>query len=320
MRPSGSVGDYLGGPAILFQPCFPPWTRVCLLVCLASTAGATPAALAPPRPVVLTGKPGEAPLIHLAPGSFTLIILDAPIVRESVQVEGHDRFARVDPSDQGITLALAGPLKPTERLALRFTYREGFPSSALLLLTGRLEQPDIMVSVSRPPQTIEACQVELTSQRERCEAQRKELDELKARPATLDPAVVGLTEWGDMTKLRVLDLETPCLRALGELRVSQCRGFETATWIVAVFEVTNSGSAPWAPAWAELTPMAGGPPRRAHQVLSRQASIAPGGTVGVSVEVRLPTRSKEKRIKELHMLRVCDAAGSRCLSMHGVEL
>jgi len=268
---------------------------------------------------VLTGKLGEAPLIHLAPGSFTLILLDAPIVRESVQVEGRDRFARVDPSDQGITLALAGPLQPTERLALRFSYREGFPSSVVLLLTGRVEQPDIMVSVSRPPQTIEACQVELTSQRERCEAQRQELAALKTRPAAMDPAAVGLTEWGDMTQLQVLNLEVQCSKARGEIRPSQCRGFKTTTWVVAVFEATNPGSEPWAPAWAEFTPMAGGPPRRAHQVMSRQASIPPGGTVGVAVEVQFPTRSKEEG-RGLHILRVCDGAGSRCLSIADVKL
>jgi len=320
LRLSVRLGAYLGGPAILFQPCFPPWTRICLLVCLASTAGATPAVLAPPRPVVLTGKPGEAPLIYLAPGSFTLILLDAPIVRESVQVEGRGRFARVDPSEQGITLALAGPLKPTERLALRFTYREGFPSSAVLLLTGHPEKLDSMVSVSRPPQTLEACQVELSSQRERCEAQRQELEALKARPNTMDPAAVGLSEWGDRTKLELIDFKGQCEDALGEIRPSQCRGFRTATWSVAVFEVTNSGSEPWTPAWAEFTPREGGPSRRAHQVLSRQASIPPGGMVGVAVEVQLLTRSREERIRKPRILRVCDAAGSRCLSIANVEL
>ena len=142
-----------------------------LLVGLAATAQAAPAGGAAPRSVVLTGKAGEAPLLYLSPDVPTFILLDAPIVRESVQVEGRARFARVDPGDQGITLALAVPLGPTERLALRFTYREGSPQSVVFLLTGQPGTVDTVVNVSRPQQTVEACRVELSATRERCEAQ-----------------------------------------------------------------------------------------------------------------------------------------------------
>lgn len=60
---------------------------------LAATAQAAPSERSAARPVVLTGKAGEASLIYLTPGTFTFIILDAPIIRESVQVEGRARFA-----------------------------------------------------------------------------------------------------------------------------------------------------------------------------------------------------------------------------------
>jgi hypothetical protein len=58
-------------------------------------------------------------------------------VRESVEVEGRARFAVVDVGDRSVTLSPAVPLRPGERLALRLTYREGFPSSVVFLLTGR---------------------------------------------------------------------------------------------------------------------------------------------------------------------------------------
>ena len=78
-----------------------PFALASLLVGLAAMALAAPAG----RSVVLTGKAGESPVIYLAPDAPTLILLDAPIVREPVQVEVRARFAVVDVGDRTVTLA-----------------------------------------------------------------------------------------------------------------------------------------------------------------------------------------------------------------------
>jgi uncharacterized protein (TIGR02268 family) len=291
-----------------------------LLVGLAAMAQVEPAGHAVPRSIVLTGKAGEPPAIYLAPGSFTLIALDAPIVRESVQVEGRARFARVDPGDEGITLVLTAPLGPTERLALRFTYREGTPSSVVFLLTSQPGTVDTVVAVSRPQQTVEACRVELSAVRERCEAQSKELEELKARPPAVIPAAVALAGLVDVWGMKAEDFWDACSGVLGGLRPVQCRGLAASTWTVVVLEVSTGGAEPWTPAWAEVTPAAGGEPRRARAVLSGQEAIPSGGAVRVAVEVEMPVRKKEAWLQEPHSLRVCNADGSRCLSVPQVKL
>jgi uncharacterized protein (TIGR02268 family) len=283
---------------------------------LAATAQAAPAG----RSVVLTGKAGESHLIYLAPGTFTLIILDAPIVRESVEVEGRAHFARVDPGDQSITLALAVPLAPTERLALRFTYREGLPQSAVFLLTGQPGVVDTVVNASRPQQTVEACRVELSTTRERCEAQRKELEELKARPPAVSPAAVALAGLVDGDGMTGTDFPSASTKVVGELSAAERRGLGASTWTVVVLEVSNTGAEPWAPAWAEVTPAAGGEPRRARTVFPAQVAIPPGGAVSVAVEVEMPKRKPEEWLRASHTLRVCDATGSRCLSVPPVRL
>jgi uncharacterized protein (TIGR02268 family) len=301
----------------LLRPYFSPFALASLLVSLAATAQAAPAG----RSVVLTGKAGESPLLYLAPGSLTVILLDAPIVRESVQVEGRARFAKVDPGDQWITLALgAQPLGPEERLALRFTYREGFPSSVVFLLTGQPGEVDTVVNVSRLPQTVEACRVELSATRERCEAQAKELEKLKAKPLAVSPAAVALAGLVDALGMRAEEFQQACLEVKGAFGAAQCRGLGASTWTVVVLEVSNSGAEPWAPAWAEVTPAAGGEPRRARAVLSGQAAVPPGGAVSVAVEVEMPVRKVSEWLRALHTLRVCDAAGSRCLSVSSVKL
>ena len=300
----------------MLQTRSPPFAVASLLVGLAATALAAPAG----RSVVLTGKAGESPLIYLAPDAPTFILLDAPIVRESVQVEGRARFARVDPADQGITLALGAPLGPGERLALRFTYREGFPSSVVFLLTGQPGAADGVVNVRRPQQTVEECRLELSATRDRCEVQAKELEELKARTPAVSPAAVALAEVVDLNGVRGEDFGPFCFEVRGELRSVQCRGLGASTWTVVVLKVSNTGAEPWAPAWAEVTPAAGGEPRRARAVLSGLATIPPGGSVGVAVEVEMPVRQQGEWLRAMHALRVCNGDGSRCLSVPQVKL
>ena len=225
----------------MLQPFTSPFALASLLVGLAATAQAAPAAGPPPRSIILTGKAGESPLLYLSPDAPTFLLLDAPIIRESVQVEGRARFARVDPSNEGLTLALAVPLGTQERLALRFHYREGSPQSVMFFLTGQPGVVDTVVNVSRPQQMVEACRVELSATRERCEAQAKELEELKARPPAVSPAAVALAGLVDVKGMKVGDFREACRDVMGGFLAAQCRGLGASTWTVVVLEVSNGG-------------------------------------------------------------------------------
>jgi uncharacterized protein (TIGR02268 family) len=297
----------------LLQTFLSPFALAALLVGLAAPAQAAP------RSFVLTDKADESSLIYLVRGRVTMILLSAPIVREAVEVEGRARFAVVEVGDQSITLVPAVQLKPGERLAVHVTFREGFPSSAVLFLTGSTSEPDSMVSVSRPQQPIEACTVELSAARERCAAQSKELETPRARPLSASPAAVALAGLVDMKGVRVEKVRQ-CEDVTGGFRAAQCKALAASTWVVVVLEVSNKGAEPWAPAWAVFTPEVGGESRRARAVLAMQASIPPGATASVSIEVELPARAPGEWLRALHTLRVCDAAGSRCLSLPQVEL
>ena len=301
----------------MLRPFAPSLALASLLVGFTAAAQAAPAG----RSVILTGKAGESPLIYLAPGTVTAILLNAPILRESVQVEGRARFPVFVVGDQGVTLSPAVPLGTGERLALRVTYREGSPASVVFLLTGQPGAADGVVNVSRPQQTFEACRVELSATRERCEAQAKELAALKARPAALSPAAVALAGFVDKNGMRGEEFRQGCFMARGaELRPVTCWGLGGATWSVVLLEVSNTGGEPWAPEWAEVTPE-GGEPRRARALLSEQATIPPGGMVRVAVELEMPARKEPKEWLEApHAVRVCNGDGSRCLSVPQVTL
>jgi uncharacterized protein (TIGR02268 family) len=236
-------------------------------------------------------------------------------------VEGRARFPVFVVGDEVVTLSPAVALAPGEQLALRVTYREGSPASVVFLLSGQPGAADGVVNVRRPQHTFEACRVELSATRERCEAQAKELDTLKARPAALSPAAVALSGFVNMHGMRGVELEKACHKAHGgELRPVVCWGLGGTTWSVVVLEVSNTGGEPWAPAWAEVTP-AEGETRRARALLSGQATLPPGGVVSVAVEVEMPKREKfQDWLSVPHTVRVCNGDGSRCLSVPEVRL
>ncbi len=217
---------------------------------------------------------------------------------------------------------LQAPLRPGEQLEFRFTYREGSPRSAVFLLTSQPGLVDEVVRVSRPPQAVEACQVELAATRERCEAQRKELEELKAQVPAPSPAAVALSGFVNHSGMKGQKFREACRGEVQSgLRSEECWGLGAATWSVVVVVVSNTGTVPWVPAWAEVTPAAGAEPRRARVVLVQGAALAPGATASVAVEVEMPERLKETVwLSAPHSLRVCAEAGSRCLSVPEVEL
>jgi len=302
----------------VLRPTTSSLTLPLLLVSLAATAAQGAAAR---RAVTLTGTAGEPPVLYLEPGTETFLLLDAPIERQSVEVEGRARFTRVNAAEQLIGLALRTPLAPGEQLALRFSYQEGSPRSGVLLLTSKPGVVDEVVDVRRPPQAVETCREELAATRERCEAQAKELEELKARPTALSPAAVALAGFVSHKGVRGKRFERTCRTEGSGLYTEHCWALGAETWSVVVVVVSNTGTEPWVPVWAELTPGSGGEPRRARLVLATRTPLPPGSTATVAIEAEMPERTEEENwLTVPHAIRVCDAAGERCFSLPRVEL
>jgi Protein of unknown function (DUF2381) len=132
----------------LLRPFIPCFALAFLLVGLTAAAQSGQSR----RSIVLTGKAGESPLIYLAGGQTTVILLDAKIVRESVKLQGPSFFKLADVGDAMIVLTPWVPFPPKTRLSLEFTYREGTPRTVELLLTEEPGQVDLAVEVSRPKQ------------------------------------------------------------------------------------------------------------------------------------------------------------------------
>jgi uncharacterized protein (TIGR02268 family) len=284
-------------------------------------AAAQPASLkrAAPRTVVITAGTAKPHDIRVAPGFLTTLLLDAPIERLAVEVEGRERFSVVDAGDQLIGLMPESPLGLEESLTLRIRYRAGSPALAELRLIADPAEVDTVVTVNRPQLPSEACQAELSATRQRCEAQEQELKQLKTWLPAANPAALGLARLVDDDGVKV-EWHQGDVTGLGPLQSVRLTRMRAAEWAVVVLQgVRNMERESWSPAWAEFTPKAGGSPRKARALLPLQVAIAPGELGSISVEVELPRRNKEEWLTELYSLALCDEA-RHCLTAQDLKL
>ena len=290
-----------------------------LLIGVASAAQPASLKRAAPRTVVITGQNGKLHDIRVAPGFLTSLLLDASIERQSVKVEGREDFSVVDAGDQLIGLMPRFTLGTGESRTLRVRYLAGSPQLLELRLIADPAEVDTVVTVSRPLPPAEVCQAELLSARHRCQSQEQELERLKAQLPAASPAALGLAGLVDGDGVRV-ELAQGHVTGLGPRRNLVSTWMRAADWAVVVLHgVENQGQEPWVPAWAEFTPMAGGPPRRARALLPLQVVIAPGEQASMAVEVEMPRRVWSEWLNEHYSLTLCDEAG-HCLATQNLKL
>jgi len=296
----------------------PALTLATVLLGAAAVAQPAPPQRAAPRAVLLKGRAGESLDVRVAPGFLTTIRLDAPLVREAIEVEGRARFS-VDAGDETLSVEPLAPLGPNESRLLRVPYRAGSPAFAVFRLLAATDEVDTVLTVSRPQPSAETCLPALIAADERSEAHLRELEQLKALLPAASPAALGLAGLVDEEGMKV-ESHRPRVAGLGQLAFDHLTRLRASKWAVVVLHgMTNRGQEPWAPAWAEVTPTAGGPPRRARALLPLQVAIAPGESVSMAVEVEMPLREKKQWLRERYTLVLCDAAG-HCLTLQHVEL
>jgi uncharacterized protein (TIGR02268 family) len=147
-----------------------------LLCLLAVTAAEAQPRTLRSRRVTVAATPNEPlPEVRVAAREKTLLLLDAPIDKNSVQAE----TARVQVLDVGErsvlfeTLAAPGD---KERWVLRVRYAgRGRPEWAAFALVAHPTEVDVQVEAVRPQQPLAECQEQLADAQARCEAPREEV-------------------------------------------------------------------------------------------------------------------------------------------------
>lgn len=193
---------------------------------------------------------------------------------------------------------------------LRATYADGMaPREVTLSLVSEAGQVDKEVQVKRSPRSFAAMQAEFAATRAWCEAQGAQLAALQARCEASGP--------GGLALAGVLDgsLEKVLLRWSAEVTgLELARGWAVLTdgWAVAAVDVTNNGTAPWAPRRARLISLAPGSGVKELPVLMKGAQLAPGEKGRVAVEADSP-------FPEPFRIEVLDAQGRLAFSLNSEQ-
>ncbi|HVG62545.1 MAG TPA: DUF2381 family protein [Hyalangium sp.] len=142
-------------------------------------------------PAVPTGKIEE---VCISPWLATTFSFDADVVRESITLEGRERFAKVDPGDSTLKLVPSEKLVPGERLKLTLRFKDGAaPASTVFTLVVQAAQADTYVEVHREKRTVESCQQELkesAAELQQCRAENEQLRAAKGAPDGLRGLIV----------------------------------------------------------------------------------------------------------------------------------
>jgi uncharacterized protein (TIGR02268 family) len=143
-------------------------------------------------PTVPTGQMEE---VCISPWLATTFSFDADIQRESITLEGRERFAKVDPGDSTLKLVPSEKLVPGERLRLTLRFRDGAaPVSAAFILAVQAAKADTHVEVHREKRTVESCQQELREsvvELQRCRSENEQLRAAKGAPEGLRGLIVA---------------------------------------------------------------------------------------------------------------------------------
>ncbi|MFL5347846.1 MAG: DUF2381 family protein [Hyalangium sp.] len=284
----------------------------CLLWAAATTAQPRPQREKKERQATLLRGPAEpVPQVRVGANVLTSLFFNAPL--SSAQVEGRERFTRLDVGERALYLEPALELASTERLALHLTFADG--REAVLLLVSHPSEVDTRVDFTLPERSAETCERELATTLAHCEAQRRELEDLQARNAEASPGLLALADSldEDIQRENLEVRDTPAMLHLVQGMTYRLRG-----WVVLTVHVQNTGKAPWTPVRAQLTPAA--PGVRVRVVFPSQAALAPGAQASVAIELKLPAPGALHEPGAKHELALCDSTEARCLLFSSLAL
>ncbi|MBZ4420705.1 DUF2381 family protein [Myxococcus sp. RHSTA-1-4] len=275
------------------------------------------------RVIVLKGD--EAPpaqVLRVAPDAATLVMFDAPVVRESVDTDALSRlFNRIEVNERSLVLKPAAelPANTAPRLTVRFA---GGPSARQVefVLTSHPDEVDTQVEVRHGEKPEIRLLAELTELRGRCAATEAGLAPLRARCARA--GLAGLFVSGEMDPENGVQAHRLDERASeqGVMPAKRVTLFRTGDTVMVGMRMENrSSGAPWVAGPARLVRLdtRGEPLEEARllPVVMEPERLAPGESARVAVQWEEPSEAPASAVR----LEVVDADG-RGLKWERLEL
>ncbi|WP_225410782.1 DUF2381 family protein [Stigmatella hybrida] len=205
-------------------------------------------------PATLTG---EVPTVCVSPGQATTLNFDSDFVRESLAMEGREKFSKEHVSESTVKLVPSERLVPGERLKLTVRFKDGdAPAGAAMTLVVHAVQATPYVEVHREKRTVASCQRELREKEaalQLCRADNERLRDEQGRPGGL----IGLRASGLMGRNGVSsrDITRSITEASANtLSMKGATSYQAASRVaVEVFLVLPEDAPTWKPESATLT-------------------------------------------------------------------
>ncbi|RKG70100.1 DUF2381 family protein [Corallococcus sp. CA054B] len=222
-----------------------------------------------------------APEIGISSGLSTALFFDSDLMRDSVELEGRDRFALVDVGQATIRLVPSSRVAPGERFRLVVRFRDGAaPLSAFFLLRIHPAKAESLIEVYRGKRTIETYQQEAREAHAellRCQNENARLMAEHDAPGGL----AGLISTGGMDERgvagQVVTLEFSQVSG-SDLTASYITSYRSTTGVAVDIKLdVKAGAQPWLAKGATLKGKAG---VELKVIRVWQRMPIPGGNVG----------------------------------------
>lgn len=132
---------------------------------------------------------GAVPTVCVSPGQATTLNFDSDFMRESLTLEGREKFSKEHVSESTVKLVPSEKLVPGERLKLTVRFKDDdAPVGAAMTLVVHAVQSTPYVEVHREKRTVESCQRELREKEaalQQCRADNERLRNEQGGPGGL---------------------------------------------------------------------------------------------------------------------------------------
>ncbi|MCY1018826.1 DUF2381 family protein [Pyxidicoccus sp. MSG2] len=255
------------------------------------------------RRIELTSEPpATLPEISIQPGIASLLLFDAPLASDGVELEGKERFRRVVVGEDTVALVPSEALREGERLRLTVRFvADATPGEAHFLLVVVPGQADTQVEVLRVQRNPGPARNESTGLAEELQQLREENARLRAERASFNLLDAITAPWMQGGGIAAEQFKRPLPRVTGaDLELDEALSFRAASRVAVKLTVTFSRSErPWSLGSAALIGPDG---QRLHIVQVWQSKPTAGDAAKVLLVVE------------------AEAAGSRPLGPHTLEL
>ncbi|MFP2908496.1 DUF2381 family protein [Pyxidicoccus sp. 3LFB2] len=263
---------------------------------------------------VIDLRADEVPAAHVlrvAPDAATLVLFDAPVVRESVDSRALQSFERAEVTERSLVLRPAEALRPGTSLRLTVRFADGrAPRQVEFELTSDPGSVDTQVEVRRGEKSEAQLVAALAELRGRCAVTEAALAPLRARCARA--GLAGLFVSGEMDREVGVTAHRPYVLAdeQGVTAVQQATVFRTGDTVMVGARLENPpGQRPWVAGPARLVRLdaEGRPLEEARQlpVILEPERVGPGERAWVAVQWEEPLESPAAAVR----LEVLDASG-----------